>query len=80
MDEQAELVTLESNQLVHLQLWKRYYAEAAKFMWMVEGAMCVFFASLLISPCFLPHSHCFPPIKKIIEERVADATLFLGVR
>ena len=58
------LATLESNQLLHLQLRKRYYAEVANFMWMVEGAMCVFFYSFLISPCFLTHSHCFPPIKK----------------
>ena len=47
MDEQAALVAPESNQLLHLQLRKRYYAEALNFMRTVEGAMCVFFSSFL---------------------------------
>ena len=46
-DEQAALVTPESNQLLHLQLRKRYYAQALNFMRMVEGAMCVFLSSFL---------------------------------
>jgi hypothetical protein len=48
-DEQAALVAPESNQLLHLHLGKRYYAEALNFMRMVEGAMCVFFSSFLFS-------------------------------
>ena len=55
-DEQAALVAPESNQLLHLHLGKRYYAEALNFMRMVEGAMYVFFSSFPFSPCF--HSHC----------------------
>jgi hypothetical protein len=46
-DEQAALVAPESNQLLHLHLGKRYYAEALDFMRMVEGAMCVFFSSFI---------------------------------
>ena len=34
---QATLAALESNQLLHLRRWKRYYAEALNFMRMVEG-------------------------------------------
>ena len=48
-DEQAALVAPESNQLLHLQLRKRYYAEAVNFMRMVEGAKWVFFSSFLFS-------------------------------
>ena len=44
-DEQAALAAPESNQLLHLHLGKRYYAEALDFMRMVEGAMCVFLSS-----------------------------------
>jgi hypothetical protein len=55
-DEQAALAAAESNQLLHLQLGMRYYAEALDFMRMVEGAMYVFFSSFPFSPCF--HSHC----------------------
>ena len=61
-DEQAALVAPESNQLLHLHLRKRYYAEALDFMWMVKGVTCVF-----LSFCFYPHPNCFPP-----ERRVAD--------
>ena len=50
-DEQAGLVAPESNQLLHLHLGKRYYAQVLNFMWMVEGAMCVFLSSFLF---FLP--------------------------
>ena len=47
-DEQAALAAPESNQLLHLQLGKLYYApEALDFMRTVEGAMCVFFSSFL---------------------------------
>ena len=55
-DEQAALAVPESNQLLHLQLRKWYYAQVLNFMRMVEGAMCVFFTffSSLLSP------HCFP--------------------
>jgi hypothetical protein len=66
-DEQAALVAPGSNQLLHLHLGKRYYAEALNFMWMVEGAMCVFLSSFLFSSCFHLHPHCFPA-----ERRVAD--------
>ena len=38
-DEQAALAAPESNQLPHLLLRKRYYAEVLDFMRMVEGAM-----------------------------------------
>ena len=48
-DEQAALVAPESNQLLHLQLRKRYYAQVLNFERMVEGAMCVFFSSFLFS-------------------------------
>ena len=51
-DEQAALVAPESNQLLHLHLGKRYYAEALDFMRMVEGACaCSFLASLFL-PAF----------------------------
>jgi hypothetical protein len=66
-DEQAALVAPESNQLLHLQLGKRCYAEALDFMRMVEGAMCVFFSSFPFSHCFHSHPHCFH-----LERRVAD--------
>ena len=39
MDEQAALVAPESNQLLHLQLRKWYYAQVLNFMRIVEGAM-----------------------------------------
>ena len=42
-DEQTALAALESNQLLHLRLRKRYYAEALNFIRMIEGAMCVIF-------------------------------------
>ena len=58
-DEQAALVAPESNQLLHLQLRKRYYAEALNFMRTVEGAMCVFFSCFPFSPCFRSHPRCF---------------------
>ena len=48
-DEQPALVAPESNQLPHLQLRKRYYAEALNFMRTVEGALCVLFFSSLLS-------------------------------
>ena len=54
-DEQAALVAPESNQLLHLHLGKRYYAEVVDFMRMVESAMCVFFSSFLFSS-LLSHS------------------------
>ena len=60
-DEQAALVAPESNQLLHLQLRMRYYAEALDFMRMVEGVMCVFLSSFLFffllspSPSLLSH-------------------------
>jgi len=37
--EQAALAALESNQLLHLRLRKRYYAECLNFIRQVEGAM-----------------------------------------
>ena len=66
-DEQAALVAPKSNQLPHLHLGKRYYAEALDFMRTVEGALCVFFSSFPFSPCFHSHPHCFP-----LERKVAD--------
>ena len=38
MDEQAALVVLESNQLLHLRLRRRYYSEVLNFIWQVEEA------------------------------------------
>ena len=67
-DEQAALAAPESNQLLHLQLRNRYYAQVLNFMRMVEGAMCVFISSFPFSPCFHPHPHCFPT-----DGRIADA-------
>jgi len=46
-NEQAALAALESNQILHLRLRKKYYAEGLNFIRMVEGAMCVF-----LSPFF----------------------------
>jgi condensin complex subunit 1 len=37
--EQAALSALESNQLLHLRLRKRYYAEGLNFIRQIEGAM-----------------------------------------
>ena len=48
-DEQAALATPESNQLLHRQRRKWYYAQVLNFMRTVEGAMCVFFSSFLFS-------------------------------
>ena len=48
-DEQAALAVPESNQLLHRQLRKRYYAQVLNFMRMVEGAKWVFFPSFLFS-------------------------------
>ena len=42
-NEQAALAALESNQILHLRLRKKYYAEGLNFIRMVEGAMCVVF-------------------------------------
>ena len=42
-NEQAALAALESNQILHLRLRKKYYAEGLNFIRMVEGAMCVSF-------------------------------------
>ena len=41
-DEQAALTALESNQLLHLQLHKRYYLEALNFIRQVEAAQLIF--------------------------------------
>jgi condensin complex subunit 1 len=49
-NEQAALAALESNQILHLRLRKKYYAEGLNFIRMVEGAMCVSF--LLFAPPF----------------------------
>ncbi|TFY76678.1 hypothetical protein EWM64_g7334 [Hericium alpestre] len=38
-DEQAALAALESNQMLHLKLRKRYYAEGLNFIRQIEGAM-----------------------------------------
>ena len=38
-EEQAALAALESNQILHLKLRKRYYAEALNFIRQIEGAM-----------------------------------------
>ena len=67
-DEQAALAAPESNQLLHLQLRKRYYAWVLNLTRMVEGAMCTFLPSFPLSSCFHPHPHYFP-----LERRVADA-------
>lgn len=40
-NEQAALAALESNQILHLRLRKKYYAEGLNFIRQVEGAMCV---------------------------------------
>ena len=66
-DEQAALAAPESNQLLHLQLRKRCYAEAVDIMRMVKGAMCACACSSIFPFCFHPHSHCFP-----LERKVAD--------
>jgi condensin complex subunit 1 len=42
-NEQAALAALESNQILHLRLRKRYYAEGLNFIRQVEGAMWVSF-------------------------------------
>jgi condensin complex subunit 1 len=38
-NEQAALAALEGNQLLHLRLRKKYYAEALNFIKLIEGAM-----------------------------------------
>lgn len=38
-DEQVALVALQSSQILHLKLRKRYYAESLNFMRQIEGAM-----------------------------------------
>lgn len=38
-NEQAALAALESNQVLHLRLRKKYYAEGLSFIRQVEGAM-----------------------------------------
>lgn len=38
-NEQAALAALESNQMLHLRLRKKYYAEGLNFIRQVEGAM-----------------------------------------
>jgi condensin complex subunit 1 len=45
-DEQAALAALESNQLLHLRLRKRYYAEALNFIRQVEEAAQMIFQLL----------------------------------
>ncbi|KAI0298641.1 non-SMC mitotic condensation complex subunit 1-domain-containing protein [Multifurca ochricompacta] len=45
-DEQAALAALESNQLLHLRLRKRYYAEALSFIRQVEEATQIIFQLL----------------------------------
>jgi condensin complex subunit 1 len=45
-DEQAALAALESNQLLHLRLRKRYYAEALSFIRQVEEAAQIIFQLL----------------------------------
>jgi condensin complex subunit 1 len=45
-DEQAALAALESNQLLHLRLRKRYYAEALNFIRQVEEAAQLIFQLL----------------------------------
>jgi condensin complex subunit 1 len=45
-DEQAALATLESNQLLHLRLRKRYYSEALNFIRQVEEAAQITFQLL----------------------------------
>src|SRR5882762_247436 len=46
-NEQAALAALESNQILHLRLRKRYYAEGLNFIRQVEGAMWVSFLFIL---------------------------------
>lgn len=45
-DEQAALAALESNQLLHLRLRKRYYSEALNFIRQVEDAAQIIFKLL----------------------------------
>ncbi len=45
-DEQAALAALESNQLLHLRLRKRYYSEALNFIRQVEEAAQIIFQLL----------------------------------
>jgi condensin complex subunit 1 len=45
-DEQAALAALESNQLLHLRLRKRYYSEALNFIRQVEEAAQLIFQLL----------------------------------
>lgn len=40
-NEQAALAALESNQILHLRLRKKYYAEGLNFIRQMESAMCV---------------------------------------
>ena len=40
-NEQAALAALESSQVLHLRLRKKYYAEALNFIRQIEGAMYV---------------------------------------
>jgi condensin complex subunit 1 len=47
-NEQAALAALESNQMLHLRLRKKYYAEGLNFIRQVEGAMYVFIVILLL--------------------------------
>lgn len=49
-NEQAALAALESNQILHLRLRKKYYAEGLNFIRQVESAMWV--SSLTSLPCF----------------------------
>jgi len=45
-DEQAALAALESNQILHLRLRKRYYSEALNFIRQVEDAAQIIFKLL----------------------------------
>ena len=48
-NEQAALAALESNQILHLRLRKKYYTEGLNFIRQIEGAMCV----CTLPPCFM---------------------------
>lgn len=48
-NEQAALAALESNQILHLRLRKKYYTEGLNFIRQIEGAMYV----CTLPPCFM---------------------------
>ena len=58
-DEQAALAAPESNQLLHLQLGKRYYAERLILCGWLRVLCACSFLLFFSPPCFPSRPHCF---------------------